>query len=234
VDELGLGLQAHGMPGRLVVFDGTDGSGKTTLVRAAVSCAQRLGHRVVEVDLLDDFVRFSSPFRRYATDAYNSRSSVDMLALSVLCAGSRLGNARLRVLPALAAGDWVFCDRYIFTTWAEYAALSRPGDEWERLRSILQLFPRPDLAILPHASARTCIARVVSRADEADKVMEEPRIQHLIETYRAVGRANGFAEVSTESRSPEECERAVEAIVREFASGATGIPAGDDEALRSG
>jgi thymidylate kinase len=163
MSSLQLALKPHGLPGRLVVFSGVDGSSKSTLINFAVDSMKAFQKKAILIDLLDDRVRELSDFRDYCHDPLAAIQRVNLLALSLICAGSRLQNLHSRVIPALAAGFWVFCDRYIYTTWAEYLALSSPSHELEILRQVLELFPKPDLGFLPYAGAQTCIARVSER-----------------------------------------------------------------------
>jgi len=205
-ERLYLPLQRHRLSGRLIVFEGADGSGKTTLVKAALDFAQTLGRRAVEVQALDDFVRFSPMMRKYAQHPADPQTTVDILALSLTCAGSRLQNTRSTVLSELALGSWVFCDRYVFTTWAEFVNLRGICPDGEVLREVLSLFPMPDLAFLAFAHAETCISRVRGRPEEVGKVFDVDYNRRLIATYRAVGAAQGFTELSTQDRSRRECE----------------------------
>lgn len=205
-DSLRLPLRPHGLSGRLIVFEGADGSGKTTLAGAALGLARSMGRRVVQVEVLDDFVRYSPMMRRYAHHPSDPQPTVDILALSLACAGSRLQNARGGVLPELARGSWVFCDRYAFTTWAEFVNLRGPGKDREVLRDVLSLFPRPDLAFLAFAAAETCVSRVRGRPEESDRVFDIDHNRRLIATYRRVGVAHGFTELSTQDRPRNECE----------------------------
>src|SRR5438132_7790153 len=124
-NSLKLALQTHDLPGKLIIFCGVDGTGKSTLTEFAIKKAKLLGRKAIQVGLLDDFIKEAPSFRDYAHHPAASIQRVDLLALSLVCAGSRLQNLKTLVLPELAAGSWVFCDRYIYTTWAEFAALSQ-------------------------------------------------------------------------------------------------------------
>lgn len=219
-DSLALDLPRHKRPGKLIVFDGIDGSGKSTLIEAAMSRARALDKPVVMIDLLNDRVRELPEFRTFAHDPAASVRTIDLLALSLVCAGNRLQHVKTQVAARLAEGAWVFCDRYIFTTWSEFAALSESPRDAGVLRTVLELFPRPDLGILPHASAETSIERVRTREHERGKVLDRDRFAHVIATYRRVAAANGLMEISTE-RPRAECEALVARAIEELSAGPT-------------
>jgi thymidylate kinase len=215
---LRLRLRPHGQPGKLIVFCGNDGSGKSTLTQAAVDRVRASGRRALEISVLDDFVRESRDFRRYAWNPPGSSGDVDLLGLSLLCAGNRLQNVRRRVLPELAAGAWVFCDRYVFTTWSEFSAFTRPQIEADVLRAVLELFPAPDLGVLVHADPQTCVSRVRARADEASKKLDVDWYAHIRDVYREVGAQNGFREICSDCEI-RECERLLEEYLADVAAG---------------
>jgi dTMP kinase len=211
--HLALGLLPHGLPGKLIVFCGPDGSGKSTLVKYAIEVVKDLGHEAREVDLLDDSVRSSWVFREYADRPSVAARKVDMLALGLLCAGSRLQTVRREVLPALADGTWILCDRYVFTIWAEYLAYADLSDNADVLRAALALFPRPDLGLLPFVGAETALRRVKARPEEAEKNLGVQHYQKLIPIYRSVGKCNGFNEFSTDRSSLPESKAFVRACL---------------------
>jgi dTMP kinase len=210
--DLSLDLPPHDLPGRLIVFEGTDGSGKTTLTRTAVEAAGRLGRRAVEISLLANHVKDSAEFRDYSGNPEASLERVDLLALSLVCAGSRLQQVRMDVLGELIRGSWVFCDRYVFTTWAEFLALSTSGRDREALRPVLEVFPAPDLRVLAHASPELCFRRVAARPEEAFKTIGLERYAALGATYRRMAAANDFEEISSEQPF-EACAAIVEELL---------------------
>jgi thymidylate kinase len=203
-----LHLKPHNFSGRLIVFSGTDGSGKSTLVDFAIKQSDDLGRRAVKVELLDEFIKQSHAFREFARDPLTALPRIDLLALSLMCTGNRLQNVKTVVLDELAAGSWIFCDRYIFTTWAEFLALSQDVSDREILRAVLELFPKPNLGFLAYASVAVCLDRVRKREEEKSKVLNSHRYENLILTYRRVGAENDLLEICSEQPQTQ-CEQAV-------------------------
>ena len=207
--SLRLDLKPHALRGKMIIFCGADGSGKSTLIDFAFRYVTGLGKTAVNVELLDDLIKQSRAFREFARDPL-AAEDVDLLALSLVCAGNRLQNVRTLVLDELAAGSWVFCDRYIFTTWAEFLALTSDVTDREVLRAVLQLFPKPDAGFLPYADVDVCLGRVRKREEEATMVLGRDRYTNLIRTYRAVAAENDLVQICTEE-SQSECERVIAA-----------------------
>jgi dTMP kinase len=124
--------------GYIIVFEGIDGSGKTTIARRVVDLLGERGFRAIYT-----YEPFESPFSealyRIKEEGYTS-PIID--ALAMVC--DRAYHVETVVEPALRRGDMVVMDRYYYSTIAYQGAM---GVDIEWLRIVNSIFRKPDLAI---------------------------------------------------------------------------------------
>ena len=103
------------LPGRFIVFDGPDGSGKSTQFHAVAKVAQAAGVEIVEVREPGG-TPIGEKIRALLLDPANSEmvTRCEML----LYMASRAQLMEERILPALARGAFVLADRFISSTLA--------------------------------------------------------------------------------------------------------------------
>lgn len=102
--------------GRFVVFDGPDGSGKSTQFRRFADLARSAGLTVCEVrEPGGTYV--GEQVRRLLLDPQN-KAEVDLHCEMLLFMASRAQLVAQRVRPALARGELVLADRFISSTLA--------------------------------------------------------------------------------------------------------------------
>ncbi len=195
-----LAMKPHGLPGRLVTLDGTDGSGKTTSLDFI---AARLSEREIRSRLIkmpSEVCRGMHSFRAYSHDPSTAvRGEIDLPALCMTCLADRLLTLNECALPLLRQGVWVLCDRYVFTPIAELAAIQCKASEFEAVCRFAGLFPRPDLAIVTTVPAHEALRRIRSRPDERDHPLSEDMLSSHVEAYVEVARVNNLQLASTES-----------------------------------
>jgi dTMP kinase len=88
------------------------------------------------------------------------------------------------VRPALAAGKWVLCNRYVYSTYAYFMAR---GVALDFLKAINSGVERPDLTIMLDVPASTCRGRVEQR-DGGVLKFEEKRLRFMEEVRENFGR----------------------------------------------
>ncbi|GLY38854.1 hypothetical protein Amsp01_048780 [Amycolatopsis sp. NBRC 101858] len=98
-------MTAPRLPGTLVTFEGPGGVGKTTITKLV---AERLDAIGVPVHATLQPSRTPlGELARHGTDTYRD------MALACLCAADRHHQLATEILPALAEGKVVLCDRYV-------------------------------------------------------------------------------------------------------------------------
>ena len=192
-------LAPHAFPGRLLAFCGVDGAGKSTALDVAAGYLRQRGVDVVSVKMPSAEARKLSYFREYCDDhATALRGVADLPALVEVLLGDRLVTLHKQVLPALAEGRWVLCDRYLWTALAELHAVGCDERRMRVIRGLAELFPRPDVTFVADVSLDEAVRRVRSRPDERDFDPDRGLWQRFIEGFRAVSRENDLALYSSE------------------------------------
>ena len=152
--------------GRFITFEGIDGSGKSTQIRRLAETLQQTGHEVV-LTREPGGSPGAEDIRKLVLEGDPDRWSAETEIL--LFTAARRDHLERTILPALAAGKIVLCDRFADST-RMYQGLSR-GD----LRGIvdqlhaLMIGREPDLTILIDMDPATGLSRAKSRQTSEER-----------------------------------------------------------------
>lgn len=125
----------HGFPGRLLVFEGLDGSGKSTQANLLGKWLQSRGHRVFFTEWN------SSELVAGVIRRGKKKGLLTPTTFSLLHATDFADRFDRQILPPLRAGYLVVCDRYAYTAFVRDAAR---GCDPAWVRTIYSFAPRPD------------------------------------------------------------------------------------------
>jgi len=170
-------------PGLLISIVGFDGSGKTTQIEALARRFRTAGRTVLETRQPTDWYRNEASVQRFH-DAGGSRERARILSL--FAAADRHRHVQEIILPALARGEVVICDRYVYAT---YGVFIHRGVDAQFLTTINQGVPRPHFAFYLDVPTETLVQRLRAR-DGADLKFEErspDRIASITSTYEEMG-----------------------------------------------
>ena len=174
-----------------IVIDGPDGTGKTTVVKAL---AQRLA-RLPGVVVKETREPYTPWLREWLSDP-----TVQARELLVGFAHDRNLHLREVVEPALARGEVVLCDRYIYSTIA-YQTLHNPE---ALVRGLVEGVRKPDLAVVLTCPLEIAMARIVARGLPPDRYDHKRDIQAKVAAaYEACAAADDFAVTVDGSGTPE-------------------------------
>ena len=145
------------LPGRLIVVEGIDGSGKST-----------------QLDLLHKWLRSegfvtvftewnSSPIVRNTTKRGKRRQLLTPMSFSLIHAADFASRTHEQILPALQAGVIVLADRYVYTAFARDAAR---GVNRHWVRNLYSFAPPPNLALYFDVSLDESIRRIAAARAE--------------------------------------------------------------------
>ncbi|MCG3174946.1 MAG: Thymidylate kinase [Myxococcota bacterium] len=140
--------------GTFIVFEGVDGSGKTT---QAALLAESLRARGLSVKSTREPT--SGPWGRRIRELYTQdRETWSAETELEWFIRDREDHVRDELAPWLAAGDWVVCDRYYYSTAAYQGA--RGLDPAAILRRNRDFAPRPDLTIIVDIPVAAALERI--------------------------------------------------------------------------
>jgi dTMP kinase len=219
---------AHGYPGRLLIFEGLDGSGKSTQAALIGKWLSAQGYRVFSTEWNSSEL-VSSVIKRG-----KKKGLLTPTTFSLLHATDFADRFERRILPPLRAGYLVVCDRYAHTAFVRDAAR---GCDPAWVRTIYSFAPRPDLAFYFRIPVATTLKRkLASRqkisyyeagmdlglSDDLEESYE--RFQsRLKREYELIAEADRFTVIDS-SRPVEEIQRAlrdhVRPILENFPTGA--------------
>lgn len=169
------------MAGLFITFEGTEGCGKSTQIKALAARLHREGHQVLQTREPGGTPLGEAVRNLLQHDEAGEGMSPE--AELLLFTASRAQLTRERILPAIAQGEIVLCDRFMDST-TVYQGVARQIDT-EAVATINQFAvgkARPDLTILIDISPEVGMARVHARSDGQLDRME----QEAIEFFQAV------------------------------------------------
>ncbi|MCX8038710.1 MAG: dTMP kinase [Candidatus Sumerlaeia bacterium] len=143
--------------GCLIVFEGIDGSGKSTQMRRAAAALRSAGWPVVEL-VEPTHGEYGCQIRALTRPGAQRASPEEELDLFVL---DRQENVAQNIRPALKRGDVVLLDRYYFSTMAYQGAR---GLDPEAIRARNEAFaPRPDGVLYFDLPVEVALERIERR-----------------------------------------------------------------------
>ena len=149
------------MRGRFITVEGGEGVGKTTnlaYIRATLEAAGK----VVRVTREPGGTPVAEQIRALLLDPLNKGMSADCELLLVFAA--RAEHVVRTIEPALAAGEWVLCDRFIDATYAyQGGGRGLPQRRIAELETMVQGALQPDLTLLLDVPVHTGLARAGGR-----------------------------------------------------------------------
>lgn len=196
------------MSGCLIVFEGIDGSGKTTQVKRLADALEVLGHRVLTTREPTDGPH-GRKIRELSTRAAPMTADEELAYFL----DDRREHVRDVIEPALGRGEVVITDRYFLSTAAYQGA--RGLDAEEVLARNESLFPLPDAVILVDLSPVAALRRVEERGGDRNRTYErEAFLERVAENFRGFRR--DYIRVVDGDREPDRVHAAVRAALPDF------------------
>lgn len=169
------------MTGLFITFEGTEGCGKSTQINALAARLQNQGQQVLQTREPGGTPLGEAVRNLLQHDKAGAGMSPE--AELLLFTASRAQLTRERILPAIAKGAIVLCDRFMDST-TVYQGVARQIDS-QAVAAINRFAvgeARPDLTILIDLSPEVGMARVHARSDgQLDRIEQE-----AIEFFQAV------------------------------------------------
>lgn len=194
--------------GQFITFEGTEGVGKSTQLQNAAEVLREQG-----IDVILTREPGGTPMAESIRELLLAprEEPVNDITELLLMFAARAQHLHSRILPELAAGRWVLCDRFTDATFA-YQGGGRgvSAEAIATLETLVQGDVRPDHIVLLDAPVETGMARAKSRGEldrfELETVAFFERIRQIYleraaaapERYHVIDAARPLASVSGE------------------------------------
>lgn len=171
-------LQSKGL---LIVFEGTDGTGKSTQLQLLDKYLQDKGYPVVTTREPTD-----GQYGRKIRSLYINRGDYSPEKELELFLEDRREHVKDVLSPAIQEGKIVLCDRYFLSTAAYQGAR---GFDPENILALNQFAPDPDLALLFQAPLETGFKRITcGRGDQLNDFEQEDNLAQVAAIFAAIKR----------------------------------------------
>ncbi|TLY38056.1 MAG: dTMP kinase [Nitrospirae bacterium] len=145
-------LQSHAYPGKLIVVEGIDGSGKSTQLSLVRKWLESRGFNIFFTEWN------SSELVKETTKRGKKTKVLTPLTFSLLHATDFANRMYHQILPPLKAGMIVLADRYMYTAFARDTARGM-SPQW--LRHLYSFAIKPDLAFYFKVPIEVSVARLL-------------------------------------------------------------------------
>lgn len=158
--------------GLLIVFEGIDGTGKSTQMSLLAIALEKKGLAVIETREPTE-----GKFGRQIRELYTNRSGVSAEQELELFLADRQEHVDQVLTPGLQEGNIILCDRYFLSTAAYQGAIGFSPAEIIEKNSFA---PSPDLALLFYAPPKIGIERITAgRGDILNDFEKEASLQKV-------------------------------------------------------
>lgn len=151
--------------GVLIVFEGIDGTGKSTQLQLLADYLRQQGHTVVTTKEPTE-----GKYGRRIRELYRNRTMVTKEEELELFLLDRRDHVHKVLGPALCRGETVLCDRYYLSTIAYQGAAGMDIDDIAAKNAFA---PRPDLALVFQLPPESSIARIMECRGEVPNDFEQ-------------------------------------------------------------
>lgn len=167
--------------GKLIVFEGTDGAGKTTLINLTY---KYLKDKYPEKEIIllkqpTDEARNSRLFQKMMFD--ENHENINYRAVQLLTLSDRVQHNHEVIIPTLKEGKIIICDRYIYTSIANMKARNYRNENWfyQAAKEII----KPDISFLAFVDPEIAISRIKAREEEKDRYLDESLLHRVTNEF---------------------------------------------------
>lgn len=188
-------LKKHNYTGRLIVFEGTDGAGKTTLIELTKEFLAPVisAENIVITKQPTDMSRNTKLFQKMMY--CKNKDNVDYRAVQLLTMSDRIQHNFEEIEPALRGGKAVICDRYIYTSLANMLARGYAEEKW--FFDVACNLTEPDIVFLASAPPELAITRIKNRPKEFRRHLDEGLLKEVARKFLAVSKQYKFINLDT-------------------------------------
>lgn len=156
-------------PGRLIVLEGIDGAGKSTITNI-------LSEKLIELkdknkrkyDIRITREPGATPIGKKLKEVINTTTTIDYITDFLLFAGCRNENVNKVIKPSLAKGDIILSDRYLYSSLVYQGLMNDDYERIYKVHEILDLLLVPDILFILTLDPATAIKRT-SNGDKFER-----------------------------------------------------------------
>ena len=193
-------LQNNTYAGTLIVFEGTDGAGKTTMIVKTKEylCAKFDPERIILEKQPTDLSRKTRLFQKMMY--CSQHEEINYRAVQLLTLSDRVQHNHEVIVPALKEGKIIICDRYLYTSIANMLARGYSSETWffDACKEII----KPDIAFLAYVDPELAIQRIRSRPEECNRHLSEELLHNVSKEFLSMQKQAEFHILDT-SQSAE-------------------------------
>lgn len=166
-------------PGKFIVIEGLDGSGKNAQIDLAIKFLKEKGKNVIETKE----PTIESDAGRKIKQALRKEIAIEPLELQKLYVKDREEHLKNKVIPALKRGEFVVSSRYAFSTFAYGYS---DGLDVDLLVGMNKNFLLPDLTIIVDVTPESCVKRIENRGEEKELFEKLEKLTKVNEIYKKI------------------------------------------------
>ena len=185
---------------KFVVFEGIDGSGKTTLIEEVRKNLEEQGLRVGVIKSLLPDTEIGVSLRKWISNPNNNNNA---LITTQFLAGILEANIRLLDMDKYNSYDIIISDRWIASTYVYGLYKANPYDDGplcsDMIKRVEEYIKEPDLTVYVRCDPKIALTRITARDTklENDVFTTETRIKAYADNYdRMMGVYGGVTESS--------------------------------------
>ncbi len=200
--------------GKFITVEGSEGVGKTTNIDHIEQVLTRAGHSVVRTREPGG-TPFAEKLRTLLLDTHEEPVA-PLAELLLMFAGRDQHLARV-IRPALAAGQWVLCDRFTDATYA-YQGGGRELDlrHIEALEWMVHGDLQPDLTLYLDIPVAQGLARIADRPGDRFEREELAFFERVRATYLARARGHARFRIIDARQSLANVQADIEAVLTKY------------------
>ena len=184
-------LRKNDFGGLLIVFEGIDGSGKTTSIKFLQQYLNKNGYDSVYVKMPSDRMISLKIFQDYDNSVDDAtRNMIDLTNLTIMVSGDRLLVQDEIIIPALKQNKIVICDRYCYTGYVRC--------DKQIIYQISKRFLQPDLCFLCDCQVNTAKTRIYNRANEKNNYYNVNDAKLQRKRFLSLAKKNNFYVLNTD------------------------------------
>lgn len=164
-------------PGKFIVVEGLDGSGKSAQVDLVIDYLKEKGKEVV----VTKEPTMDSEAGRKIKQALRKEVIIEPLELQKLYVQDRREHLENKVIPALKDGKFVVSSRYAFST---FAYGHSDGLDIDLLVKMNDNFLLPDLTLIIDVSPDSCMERIEGRGEPKELFEKLEKLAKVNEIYK--------------------------------------------------